>query len=478
MTTPPRLHRSTTAPPARIVHFGPGNFFRAFNATLTARANAVAGEAWGIVAVALRSQQAVDQLEPQGGVFTSATLHPDQTTYEIIPSIASAISAVANPAEVLEHLAHPAIQIVSATVTEKGYCHIPSSGHLQVDHPDIVFDLAHPETPRTLIGYIVEALARRRAAGVAPFTVMSCDNLPANGAVMRQVVLDFANQRDAKLAKWIADHVAFPSSMVDRITPATTDADIASLADAEGYLDRAAVVHEPFWQWVIEDRFVAGRPAWDKIGASFVADVAAHEKMKLRCLNGTHSALAYLGYLAGHATIAKTVADPVFAAYCEGLWHAEILPTLETPEGEDLPAYVNALMRRYQNPAIQHRTWQIAMDGSQKLPQRILGTIADALDQGLDPNGLCLAVAGWMRFVGGKDEDGKPIDVRDPMASELQAIVAAQASPEAAVDQLLAMRAIFPEALATKPAFRDRVAAHYLALLERGARQTVADFVA
>ena len=194
---------------------------------------------------------------------------------------------------------------------------------------------------------------------------MSCDNLPDNGATARQVVLDFAQAQDSALAAWIALEVAFPSTMVDRISPATQEADIAQLADHPGYSDPACVFHDPFRQWVIEDHFVDGaRPAWDVAGAQFVTSVAAHETMKLRCLNGTHSTLAYLGYLAGYKTISQTVADPDFARLCEALWQNEILPTVPQPEGEDLTAYTAALLERYRNPSIQHRTWQIAMDGS------------------------------------------------------------------------------------------------------------------
>ena len=203
--------------------------------------------------------------------------------------------------------------------------------------------------------------------------------------------------------------------MVDRITPATTRSDLDRIAAAEGQLDLAAVVHEPFRQWVIEDDFPSGRPDW-AVRAQFVSDVERHELMKLRCLNGTHSTLAYLGYLAGHETISDAVAEPAFSALCRRLWRDEILPTLPAPEGEDLPAYCESLLDRYRNPAIRHRTWQIAMDGSQKLPQRLLGTISDRLAAGTVPQGLCLAVAGWMRYVAGTDEAG-PIDVRDPVPS-------------------------------------------------------------
>jgi len=290
-------------------------------------------------------------------------------------------------------------------------------------------------------------------------------------------VLDFARTRDTALAEWIEGNVRFPSTMVDRITPATTEDDIAELEAAESYRDEAMVNHEPFRQWVIEDDFPQGRPAWDRVGVQMVADVEAHELMKLRCLNGTHSTLAYLGYLAGHETISDAVADPVFAALCERLWAEEILPTVPQPEGEDLPAYAAALLERYRNPAIRHRTWQIAMDGSQKLPQRLLGTIRDNLQDGRVPTGLCLAVAGWMRYVGGVDEKGATIDVRDPLADRLKAASDGAVTPEEKVAALLAVRDVFDEGLAGNAAFRDAVTAAYVSLAGKGARASVADYL-
>lgn len=472
----PRLAR--TAPPQRagILHFGPGAFFRAFLAPYTDEAMQAAGGDWGIVAVSLQSPTARDQLVPQGCVYTSVTLAPGRTRHRVVSSIAEVLVAPEDPERVLAAMTDPAIVIVSLTVTEKGYCHATSNGRLNLDHPDIRHDL-DKGPPRTAPGFLVEALARRRAAGQAPFTVLSCDNLPANGQLARRVVLDLAGARDPGLASWIEEHARFPSTMVDRITPATTGADIDRLEAIAGYRDPACVQHEPFRQWVIEDDFADGRPAWDAAGVQFVASVEAHETMKLRCLNGTHSALAYLGYLAGHQTIADCVADPVFAALCAQLWRHEILPTLAPPEGEDVNAYTEALLERYRNPAIRHRTWQIAMDGSQKLPQRILGTLADNLAAGRPAPGLTLAVAAWMRYVGGVDEQGQPIEVRDPLAERLWAASDSAATPGGKVDALLAEGAVFPAGLAAEPRLRDALARAYAALVRDGARKAVADLV-
>lgn len=473
MPDAPRLRRKGPAPRARIAHIGPGAFFRAFNGVFTQEAMDATGTDWGIVAISLRSPAARDGLSPQGGVYTSVTLREDGQDAKIIGVITEALVAPEEPERVLAAMADPHIAIVSMTMTEKGYCHNPATGRLDLSHPDIAGDLADNAPPVSAPGLIVEALARRSRAGAPAFTVLSCDNLPSNGQLARGVILDFARARDPELASWIEGHVTFPSTMVDRITPATTEEDILRLEATEGYYDGACVFHEAFRQWVIEDDFVAGRPDWDRAGAQFVRDVEAHETMKLRCLNGTHSALAYLGYLAGFETISDAVADPDFKALCEALWAGEILPTVPQPEGEDLPAYCRALMTRYRDRSLRHRTWQIAMDGSQKLPQRILGTIRDTLDAGRDAPGLCLVVAAWMRYVSGLDEFGQPIDVRDPIADRLRA--ASDSADDAAgkVAALLAIKEVFGEDLAADPRFRQSVVTGYEALLSKGAAGAV-----
>lgn len=473
----PRLTRQGAAPAVGIVHLGPGAFFRAFNAEYTHDAMANAGGDWGILAVSLRSATARDQLVPQGGMFTSVTLSEGGMTPKTIGSVRDVLVAPEDPAAVVQAMADVAVKIVSLTITEKGYCRAPATGALDLDHPDIAHDLADLAQPRSAVGFIVASLAARRAVGTAPFTVLSCDNLPNNGQLTRQIVVAFARQIDADLADWIAANVSFPATMVDRITPATTGVDRAALADQLTHHDEACVFHEAFTQWVIEDDFPVGRPAWDTAGAQLVASVAAHEEMKLRCLNGTHSMLAYLGYLAGYETIADTVADPNFTQLCRMAWDDEIIPTLTQPDGEDLPAYCDALLRRYQDRALKHRTWQIAMDGSQKLPQRILGTVADALGQGREPRALALAVAGWMRYVGGLDEAGAPIDVRDPMADHLRRTCDRATDHASRVRALLDLDAIFPPALAANAAFEQLVQDAYAALVAHGAKGAVADLV-
>jgi len=476
----PRLQRpSVDRPKSGIVHLGLGAFFRAHGAVYIAEAMQKSGGDWGIVGVSLVRPDQRDMLAPQGFAYTAVELGPDGQTARLISVINDVLVARENPKAVLDAMSDPAIRIVSLTVTEKGYCHEPSTGRLNRDHPDIRHDLENTDAPRSAIGFLVLALQRRRAQGKRPFTVLCCDNLPENGKVVRGVVLEFAGLVDPALSEWIAAEGAFPSTMVDRIVPATKPADIERLAETTGVLDLSPVMHEPFRQWVVEDRFVDGdRPDLGAVGVQLVTNVTPFEHMKLRCLNGTHSSLAYLGYLAGHETISDTVADPVFAGFCKNLWKAEITPGLTPPEGVDLAAYTHALLDRYSNPAIRHLTWQIAMDGSQKLPQRILGTLSENLAAGRPVAGLTLAVAAWMRYVGGTDEKGNPVDVRDPLAARLKSLSDGAGTPATKVAALLAVAEIFPAALAANENFRTRLTEAYTGLLANGSRKMVEEIAA
>ena len=460
-----------TRPASGIVHLGLGAFFRAFGCVYVADAMAASGGDWGIIGVSLRSPATRDALRAHDLSYASVTLAPEGEDIRQIDVLNDVLVAPEDPGKVLAAMADPAIKIVSLTVTEKGYCHNPATGALNPDHPDIQADLENP-LPVSAPGFLVRALQMRHVAGHAPFTVLSCDNLPDNGKLVRSVVLDLARRVDPDLADWIAAEGRFPSTMVDRITPATTRDDIDRIAARTGKPGGAPVLHEPFAQWAIEDDFVNGaRPDLGAAGAEMVADVSAHEQMKLRMLNGTHSALAYTGYLAGHETIAATVADPVFAAYVRRLW-AEIMPAVTPPNGVEMKAYADALFDRYANPAIQHRTWQIAMDGSQKLPQRLLGTMADNIAAGRPIEALSLGVAAWMRYVSGSDEDGQPIDVRDPLATHLFETSAAQGSVEDKVAALLAIDEVFPPALASQ--LRVPVTQAATRLWSVGARNSIA----
>ena len=464
---PARLHHIPSAAPAGIVHLGWGAFFRAHGAIYVEQAMAASGGDWGIIGVSLQSPGTRDRLEPQGWAYTALQLGPEGETAQVVTVLRDVLVAPENPQAVLDAMATPSVRIVSLTVTEKGYCHAPSTGRLNADHPDIRHDLDNA-LPKSAPGFLVRALALRRAAGIAPFTVLCCDNLPDNGHVVRGVVLDLARLIDPDLAAWIEAEGAFPSTMVDRIVPATTPADLDRVAALTGQRDEAPVMHEPFRQWVVEDRFCNGRPDLGAVGVQLVDDVTPFEHMKLRMLNGTHSSLAYLGYLAGHQTIADTMADPVMAQFVDRLWRSEIIPALTPPPGTDLAAYSDALAARYANPAIRHRTWQIAMDGSQKLPQRILGTIAEGRAAGRPVPGLTLAVAAWMRYVSGRDEAGASIEVKDPLAPQLAALW--RDDPAATVDGFLGLSQVFPAVLRDDPGFRADLTDALTRLVRDGAR--------
>lgn len=468
----PRLTRSRAAPDPGIVHLGLGAFFRSHGALVIEEASRTGGGTWGIVGASLRLPDIRDRLAPQDFAYTAVEMGPTAETRRIADILSDVIFAPESTEVLIERMAHPAIRIVSLTITEKGYCHIPSRGALDVAHPEIRHDATEP-VPKTAIGFLVRALARRRDRGLRPFTVLSCDNLPDNGRVCRNVVIGLAELIDRDLAAWIAQEGRFPSSMVDRIVPATTEDAINQLAADTGRYDAAPVFHEPFLQWVIEDDFVDGaRPQFDSVpGVQMVSNVAPFEHMKIRMLNGTHSALAYLGYLAGYETISDTVGSPAFQAFVKKLWSDEIIPTLAPPEDVDLHRYAGDLLGRYTNPSIRHRTWQIAMDGSQKLPQRLLGTVADNIRDGRACEGLFLAVAAWMVYVGGVDERGQPIDVRDPLADRLRQLSQQAGSPQETVDALLSVSEVFgPD---VDPVLRKGVQIAFECLTANGAEASV-----
>jgi fructuronate reductase len=457
-----------------IVHLGIGAFHRAHQAVYVDDRLAAGETDWAICGASLRSPDTAEALSPQDGLYALSVRSGEGDRLRIIGAVRRVLVAPPDPEPLLQILSNPGVRIVSLTVTEKGYCHDPATGTLREDHPDVVADLAAPHTPRSAPGLLVEALNRRRIAGHAPFTVLCCDNLPSNGRTVGRVVSRFAALRDTDLGSFVSAHVSFPSTMVDRIVPATTDADRRAVAERLGVEDAWPVMTEPFTQWVIEDRFGAGRPRFEESGAQVVGDVAPYELMKLRLLNGSHSTLAYLGYLAGYETVSDVMTDPGFSELIRAMMDEEISPTLQVPAGADLAGYKRSLLERFANPALRHRTWQIAMDGSQKLPQRLLGTIRDRLAAGAPFPRLALGVAAWMRYVTGRDEAGRPIDVRDPMSAKLKAI-ADEAGPEAArlAPALLSVGEIFGD-LQADDRFRTATISALQRLYELGSKQTVA----
>lgn len=464
---------------SRIVHLGFGAFHRAHQAVYADILAAEHGSDWGYTEVNLiGGEQQIADLNHQDNLYTVAEMSADAWTARVVGVVNEALHAQVDGLEtVFAKMCEPQVAIVSLTITEKGYCHSPATGQLMLDHPFIVADIQNPHQPKSAPGVIVEALARRKAAGLPAFSVMSCDNMPENGHVMRNVVCAYARAVDAGLADWIESHVTFPSTMVDRIVPAVTPDTLDKIEQLTGVRDSAGVACEPFRQWVIEDNFVAGRPAWEKAGAELVDDVIPFEEMKLRMLNGSHSFLAYLGYLAGYEHINDCMGDENYRRAAHDLMLKEQAPTLKV-QNVDLARYADLLIARYTNPALRHRTWQIAMDGSQKLPQRMLDSVRWHLADNSSFTLLTLGVAGWMRYVGGVDEQGNTIEVSDPLLPVIQAAVQGSEEGESRVKALLAIDAIFGQDLPLNGQFVDQVTNAYLSLLSKGAKATVAQFSA
>ncbi|MBB3230827.1 mannitol dehydrogenase family protein [Halomonas stenophila] len=462
-----------------IVHLGLGAFHRAHQAVYLERYRRRSGDtAWGVSSANLRASVGlVDALREAGHRYHVAEYaDSEHVTVREIGVIEETLFSGRDEhgrwgrdrEALLSRLADPAVRIVTLTVTEKGYFLSPASGRLLVDEPLIAADIATPEAPCTAPGLLVEALARRRAAGLAPFTVLSCDNMPDNGKRTRAAVTELAERRDAALAAWIEREVAFPCSMVDRIVPAMTAADFARLAEL-GVEDPNAVVGEAFSQWVVEDDFPQGRPAWEADGVEMVADVAPFETMKLRMLNGSHSLLAYLGALDGIETVFEAVSRDDLVALLRRYMLDEAAPTLAMPEGTDLTAYAGQLLERFANDSLRHRLQQIAMDGSQKLPQRWLHGAQARLAAGGEVPCTALGVAAWIRYTAGDDLAGRSHRVDDPLASRLAALHARHGDDvEALVAAFLAVQDVFPPALAAEPRFARAVAAAYTTLTRQG----------
>ena len=464
----PRPIRKEPLITPKIMHFGPGAFFRSFVASLINDVNQKDVEKWGIIAVSLNSEDTFNKLEGQDLVFNALSMSSTKKRTQMISSIIDFLIAKKEGQSVLNALSDEQIEIVSLTITEKGYHYNSDKKELDFSNQNIIDDLENPENPKTAVGFLVAGLRDRYLSGKAPFTVLSCDNLPNNGAIVKKIILDFAQIIDPSFAKWVSKEVRFPSSMVDRITPATKEQDIINFAKEYGVYDPALVVHEEFFQWVIEDKFSSAKPKFELAGVQMVSNIELYEKMKLRCLNGTHSALAYLGYLAGFRTIAECVSDDSVVNYIQYLWEEEIIPTLETPEGENLNDYCSKLLERYQNSALEHKTWQIAMDGSQKLPQRILETVSDLLKNQKNFQGLALAIAGWIKYVTGIDLNGETIDVRDPLANDFAVIAKKSKTSEDYVDFILDRSKVFPANLRDNSSFRIQIQKSYKLLEQYG----------
>lgn len=449
--TVPTYDRSAITP--GIVHLGVGAFHRAHQAPLVDDCLSRGEHTWGIVAASLRSTETRDALMPQDCLYTLAIQEGDTRENRVVGSIANILVGPEDPSVLLEILADPQIRIVTLTVTEKGYTAKLANCELRLDHPDVVHDQANPTRPRSALGFLVEAIRLRRERAVAPFTVLSCDNIPSNGKTLKALLVQFADIGDADLTSYIRESVSCPSCMVDRIVPATTDQDRAEISGSLGVEDSWPVVTEPFWQWVVEDTFPSGRPRLELSGVEFVEDVKPHENMKIRMLNGAHTTIAAIGRVAGLATVHEVYADNRVRNFIDAYFR-QVEMTLA--DGVDSEKYKSRLSTRFSNTALQHRTEQIAMDASQKLPQRIIAPLADLTDAGQGRSLLLFALAIWIRSCMPTNEPGDVLIMNDPLAQQLSVAVA-QDDPETIVDAIFQIDGIFDPRWPSDQAARHEV---------------------
>jgi fructuronate reductase len=460
-----------------IVHLGVGNFHRAHQAVYADDALGGRQAGWGVVGVSLRNAAMRDALAPQDGLYT--LIERDAADpggrARVIGALRGLLVAPESPTAVVARLSDPGTRIVTMTITEKGYCR-GADGTLDLRAPEVAHDLLDPALPRSAIGLLHAAARARERNGGRGFTVLSCDNLSSNGRITRELLLQFdaalapaARASPRPLQAWIEREMAFPDSMVDRIVPHTTDEHRALARELLGVADAWPVVTEPFVQWVLQDRFAAGRPRWEDCGVQFVDDVAAFEQMKLRLLNAAHSSIAYLGVPAGLETVDRAIARPELRVFVGRLWRDEVAPTLPAVVQPALEAYCARLIERFANPALGHRTAQIAMDGSQKLPLRLLPTLRRRLADAQPFDRLAMGLAAWIRYLGGRTESGEACAVDDPLAPQLAAALAgARGDPAAMVRGVLAVRAVFGHDLAADPRVGRAVERQLRRLLESG----------
>jgi mannitol-1-phosphate/altronate dehydrogenase len=424
-----------------VVHISVGSFSRAHQLIyFDELAERRVSTGWGVVGVGLHSREMRDALVPQDNLYVVVERAAGRQRARVVGSLSEYLFAPDDPQAVLARLADPRTRLVTLTITGNGYRIDPRTGRFDPDDAEVQADLRRPHRPGGALGYLVESLDLRRRSGVPAFTVLSCDNVARNGRAVRTAVLGFAELRDEVLARWIADNAAFPGSMVDRITPHTTPDERVAVARGLGVPDRWPVVTEPFSQWVVEDRFCAGRPPLDRVGVRFVADVAPYELMKTRLLNAGHCALGYLGRLAGHVHTHEAMADPVLRDYLARLLDEEVSPLLPVIDGMDTADYRRTLLERFANPAIADRLERLCARGSTKMPDYLLPSLHEAVQQGRPHTLLALAVAGWFRYLQRVDPSGRQVEINDPRAAWLQALATA-GGPDPR--PLLAQRSLF-----------------------------------
>ncbi len=424
----PSYDRSTVT--RGIVHFGVGGFHRAHEAMYTDRLmESGEGLDWGICGVGVlpHDRRIVETLNNQDGLYTLVVKHPDgRRESRVVGSIIDMLFAPDDPAAVIAAMADPATRIVSLTITEGGYLVNQVTGEFDHQDASIQADLFEGAVPATAFGFIIEALRVRRGAGTAPFTVMSCDNLPGNGDVARKMITAFAQLKDPELAAWMSEHVPFPNCMVDRITPVTAPSDIAALTESTGIEDVWPVVCEPFTQWVLEDHFVSGRPAWEQVGAQLVEDVVPFELMKLRLLNASHQALCYLGVLDGYTYAHEVCQDELFVDFLLGYMEKEGSPTLPHVPDTDLGDYRRTLIERFANPEVRDTLARLCAESSDRIPKWLIPVVRHNLENDGEIENSALIVASWARYAEGRDEQGEAIDVVDRLKERVMAAAAAQ----------------------------------------------------
>ncbi len=448
----PGYDRARLAP--GVVHLGIGNFHRAHQAVYLEDLVERTGLGLGITGVSLKSPGMRDKLMPQDGLYTLLVRDGAEVSARILGIIGRMLVGPEDPGAVVRQIADPATRLITLTVTEKGYCLDPATHRLDPQHPDI---LADRTAPTSAIGYLLAGLKLRFAAGLKPPTVLSCDNLPSNGATLRRALIDGAALHDDRFSAWLEANLVAPSAMVDRIVPASTEADFADAQRLTGLADQAALSTEPFSQWVIEETLDRDLHGLGDVGAELVGAVEPYERMKLRLLNGAHSTIAYAGQALGAEYVSDAVALPALRRFVAALQTEELAPTVGHFPPDRLAEYSRQLMQRWDNTAVKHRTRQIAMDGSQKLPQRLLTALGERLEQGQPAERLTYAVALWLRHLSGRDDAGQSIPVNDPLAERLMPLAASDRPAAQVVERLLDVQAVFPAALAARVEFRVRL---------------------
>ncbi|GEM79827.1 mannitol dehydrogenase family protein [Vibrio superstes] len=458
---------------SNIVHIGFGAFHRGHQAVYNDMTNAISSEKWGICEINMFGPaDLIENLRKQDHQFSVVETSKSGVTKRLVRTVTESIHTPLDGIEsAIQKLVEPQVRIVSMTITEKGYCADPQSRTLDQSNPLIAHDLENPSNPKSAIGLVTEALRIRKNKGLDAFSVMSCDNIPENGALTKGVVVEFARIIDADLGEWIAQNVTFPSSMVDRIVPAMTEEEFDIIEEATGYRDPCGIVCEDFRQWVIEDDFVAGRPDWDKAGATLVRDVLPYEEMKLRMLNGSHSFLAYNGSLAGYDYIYQCMEDEQLKSVTQKLMIDEQGRSLSPSLDVNLEEYAELLIDRFSNPNIKHKTYQIAMDGSQKLPQRALDPFLTLQERGVEAKIQPVIIAGWMHYLMNAQQTST--EIHDPLAMTFQDIMASFSDKASVASGLLGIQSVFGEHGKDNKELIDGVMKAFNDISERGIKKTI-----